>query len=74
VTYSSCLTIANICMPCEGSLAEDTKLTFVKEVQRIGQDPVFWVRREASYALGALAKVVPVEIVVSSLVCRRFNI
>jgi hypothetical protein len=44
---------------------------FVKEVERVGQDSVFWVRREASYALGALAKIVPVEIVVSSLV--RFN-
>lgn len=43
----------------------------MKEVQRVGQDPVFWVRREASYALGALAKVVPVEIVESCLVCHN---
>jgi serine/threonine-protein phosphatase 4 regulatory subunit 1 len=40
----------------------------VKEVERVGHDPVYWVRREASYALGALAKVVPDEVVVCSLV------
>jgi serine/threonine-protein phosphatase 4 regulatory subunit 1 len=49
-------------------LAEDTKLAFVREVERVVQDAVYWVRREASFALGALAKVVPVEIVHSTLV------
>ena len=44
------------------------KLAFVKEVERVARDPVYWVRREASYTLGALAKVIPGEIVVSSLV------
>ena len=38
------------------------------EVERVGRDPVYWVRREASFALGALAKVVPQEIVICSLV------
>lgn len=38
------------------------------EVERVGRDPVHWVRREASFAVGALAKVVPVEVVTSSLV------
>jgi serine/threonine-protein phosphatase 4 regulatory subunit 1 len=44
------------------------KLAFVKEVERVAGDPIYWVRREASYTLGALAKVIPAEIVVSSLV------
>lgn len=41
----------------------------MKEVERVGRDPVYWVRREASFALGALAKVVPPEVVLCSLVC-----
>lgn len=43
---------------------------FVSEVDRVGHDPVYWVRREASFAVGALAKVVPLELVLSSLVGR----
>lgn len=50
------------------SLTEETKTAFVAELERIGRDTVYWVRREASFALGALAKVVPVEVVTSSLV------
>ncbi|KAH8117354.1 ARM repeat-containing protein [Phellopilus nigrolimitatus] len=45
-----------------GTLDQDSQLAFVKEIQRAGRDPVYWVRREATFALGALAKVVPVEI------------
>jgi len=45
----------------------DTQRAFVREVERVGRDPVYWVRREASFALGALAKVVPDELVISSL-------
>ena len=37
----------------------------------MGHDPVYWVRREASFAVGALAKVVPLELVLSSLVGRQ---
>ncbi|KAF7295025.1 hypothetical protein MIND_01040600 [Mycena indigotica] len=51
-----------------GCLNDYAKDAFVKEVQRVGHDPVYWVRRESSYALGALAKVVPDEVVVLSLV------
>ncbi|KAJ7470660.1 armadillo-type protein [Mycena latifolia] len=51
-----------------GCLDDNTKHAFVKEVERVGHDPVYWVRREASYALGALAKVVPDEVVVCSLI------
>ena len=51
-----------------GSLRIDTQRAFVREVERAGKDPVHWVRREASFALGALAKVLPEELVVSSLV------
>jgi serine/threonine-protein phosphatase 4 regulatory subunit 1 len=47
------------------------KFAFVKEVKRVAKDPIYWVRREASYTLGALAKVVSAEIVVSSLVSVR---
>lgn len=36
---------------------------FVQEVWRVGSDSVYWVRREASFAIGALAKVVPIEMV-----------
>jgi hypothetical protein len=56
-----------------GSLDLATQEAFVHEVERVGRDPLFyWVRREASFALGALAKVVPVETVVCSLVGRIF--
>ena len=51
-----------------GSLRLDAQHAFVREVERAGKDPVHWVRREASFALGALAKVVPEELVVSTLV------
>ncbi|KAF7363346.1 hypothetical protein MSAN_00990000 [Mycena sanguinolenta] len=47
---------------------ENTQHAFVREVERVSHDPVYWVRREASYALGALAKVVPDELVVLSLI------
>ena len=40
----------------------------MREVERVARDSIYWVRREASYTLGALAKVIPVKIVVSSLV------
>ncbi len=35
-----------------GALEEETQRAFVQEVQRVGQDPIYWVRREASFALG----------------------
>ncbi|KAH9857070.1 hypothetical protein C2E23DRAFT_856589 [Lenzites betulinus] len=50
-----------------GSISEETKAAFVSEVERVGRDPIYWVRREASFAVGALAKVVPGEVVTSSL-------
>ncbi|KAF8078049.1 armadillo-type protein [Lyophyllum atratum] len=45
-----------------GSLGEEAQDAFVKEVVRVGQDSVYWVRREASFALGALAKVAPLPL------------
>ena len=51
-----------------GALEEETQRAFVQEVQRVGHDPIYWVRREASFALGALAKVVPDDVVIGSLV------
>lgn len=50
-----------------GSIDEETKAAFVAEVERVGRDPIYWVRREASFAVGALAKVVPHEVVLISL-------
>ncbi|KAF9227539.1 ARM repeat-containing protein [Gyrodon lividus] len=50
-----------------GSLRFDAQRAFIKEVERAGKDPVYWVRREASFALGALAKIIPEELVVSTL-------
>ena len=51
-----------------GSLRLDDQRAFIREVERAGKDPIHWVRREASFALGALAKVIPEELVVSALV------
>ncbi|KAJ7273605.1 armadillo-type protein, partial [Mycena haematopus] len=51
-----------------GCVDENTQHAFVREVERVSHDPVYWVRREASYALGALAKVVPDELVVLTLI------
>ncbi|KAF8580913.1 hypothetical protein K439DRAFT_1619480 [Ramaria rubella] len=48
-------------------LPEDTLRAFADEVAYIGADPLYWVRREASFAVGALAKVVPTEVVLLSL-------
>ncbi|KAH9952153.1 ARM repeat-containing protein [Amylocystis lapponica] len=50
-----------------GSIQDDTREAFVAEVERVGRDPVYWVRREATFAVGALAKVVPDEVVIGSL-------
>ncbi|KAF8797930.1 ARM repeat-containing protein [Phlegmacium glaucopus] len=49
------------------TLQDDIQHTFVKEVERVAHDPIYWVRREASFALGALAKIVPEEIINISL-------
>ena len=49
-------------------MSAENQSAFVAEVERVGRDPVYWVRREASFVVGALAKVVPVEVVTSSLV------
>ncbi|TDL27378.1 ARM repeat-containing protein [Rickenella mellea] len=50
-----------------GPMTSETHLAFVEEVKRAGQDHTYWVRREATFALGALSKVVPEEIVIGSL-------
>ena len=50
------------------SLQDDIQLAFVKEVERIARDPIYWVRREASFAVGALAKVVSEDVVNITLV------
>jgi serine/threonine-protein phosphatase 4 regulatory subunit 1 len=58
-------------------LPKETATVFSDEVAYIGRDPLYWVRREASFAVGALAKVVPTDIVLltllplfEALVCR----
>ena len=50
------------------SLQDDMQRIFVKEVERVARDPIYWVRREASFAVGALAKVVPEDVINVSLV------
>jgi len=56
-----------------GTLEEDVQEAFVREVVRVGRDAeYFYVRREASLALGALAKVVSQELVDFSLVRRIY--
>ncbi|KAJ7582902.1 armadillo-type protein [Mycena floridula] len=50
-----------------GCLNEPTKQMFVEEVERVADDPVYWVRKEVCFAIGALAKVVPAEVVQVSL-------
>ena len=47
------------------SLQDDIQRAFVKEVERVARDPIYWVRREASFAFGALAKVVPEDVIIS---------
>ncbi|KAK0459620.1 armadillo-type protein [Desarmillaria tabescens] len=50
-----------------GYVDEQTQNAFVKEVEHVVMDSIYWVRRESSFVLGALAKVVPDEVVHTSL-------
>ncbi|KAL5529223.1 hypothetical protein ACEPAG_5197 [Sanghuangporus baumii] len=50
-----------------GPLDQGYQSAFLKEIERAGRDPIYWVRREATFALGALAKVVPEELLFTSL-------
>lgn len=52
-----------------GCLEPSSEISFVHEIERFSVDPVPWVRRETSFAIGALAKSVPDEVVHMSLVC-----
>ncbi len=54
-----------------GVLNEETIQMFTDEVVRVGKNSIYWVRREAAYALGALAKVAPIDILRVSLVSSR---
>lgn len=59
----SCMSlIATVTTQATKTLTEEVQTCFVEEVARVKDDPEFWVRREATLALGALAKVVPLEI------------
>jgi len=46
-----------------GPLDDDTLRSFLDEVERIVHDPYYKVRQAASFALGALAKEIPEELV-----------
>ncbi|KIY50963.1 ARM repeat-containing protein [Fistulina hepatica ATCC 64428] len=46
-----------------GSLPSDIENSFVEVVEIACSDPMYWVRREASFAIGALAKSVPERII-----------
>ena len=51
-----------------GSISDETKAAFVAEVDRVARDPVYWVRREACFVVGALAKIVEQDVVNETLV------
>ncbi|KIY64231.1 hypothetical protein CYLTODRAFT_107745 [Cylindrobasidium torrendii FP15055 ss-10] len=51
-----------------GYLEPSSHAPFIKEIERFATDSVPWVRRESSFALGALAKAIPSELVQLSLV------
>ncbi|KAJ3742232.1 armadillo-type protein [Lentinula detonsa] len=57
-----------------GYLDDETTTAFVSEIERVSHDPVYWVRREACFALGALAKVVPAEVVQLTLIPTLHNL
>ncbi|EJD53078.1 ARM repeat-containing protein [Auricularia subglabra TFB-10046 SS5] len=60
----SCMSlIATVTTQATKTLTEEVQTCFVEEVTRVKDDPEFWVRREATLALGALAKVVPEGVV-----------
>lgn len=63
--WSSMRLIASIA--ANGTADMETEVYFIKDVNRSVQDPVFWVRREAAFAVGALARVVPLDFVVKEL-------
>ncbi|GJJ12075.1 hypothetical protein Clacol_006316 [Clathrus columnatus] len=48
-------------------LPEDTIRAFAEEVVYIGKDSLYMVRHEAAFAVGALAKVAPIEVLQLSL-------
>ncbi|KAF9453236.1 ARM repeat-containing protein [Macrolepiota fuliginosa MF-IS2] len=50
-----------------GTADLDTEIYFIKDVSCSAKDPVYWVRREAVFAIGALARVVPIDLVVKHL-------
>lgn len=63
----SCL----ICLSKDGITGTadlETEIYFIEDVNHSVQDPVFWVRREAAFAIGALARVVPEDLVYKDLV------
>ena len=48
-----------------GPLEDETVESFLQEVERVVPDPSYRVRKAASFALGALAKVIPERLVPS---------
>lgn len=51
-----------------GTADLEAEVYFIHDVNRSAGDRVYWVRREAAFAIGALARVVPIESVVKELV------
>lgn len=51
-----------------GYTPEHVKPVFVAEMGKVAMDTLFWVRREAAFALGALAKIVDEELLIYCLV------
>ncbi|KAH7107527.1 ARM repeat-containing protein [Auriculariales sp. MPI-PUGE-AT-0066] len=59
--------IATVTSKCQKPFSDVVLQAFVQQVECLQDDSEHWVRREASLALGALAKVVSVEILVNTL-------
>ncbi|KAF9053580.1 ARM repeat-containing protein [Hymenopellis radicata] len=51
----------------EGCIEPSSQITLIQPIERFSADPVPWVRRESSFAISALAKTVPDELVHMSL-------
>lgn len=58
----------NVVISRAGTSDLETEIYLIRDVNRSVKDPVYWVRREAAFAIGALARVVPIEYVINDLV------
>jgi hypothetical protein len=65
-------TLSNFCSHA-GMPKPNTQCTFMREVEQVGRDPIHWVRREVSFALDALAKIISNELIIDSLMSTQHS-